>query len=134
MFAGRGLFGLAALLLFCITDLQAQEIGGASRDNTTGLTIKVDGVDEPVYRIGGTVNPPRVVSSPKLTFGNIGSKAGTVAITMVVTSKGEPADIKISKHLGPSEDARALEAAAKYKFKPATKDGKPVSVQLLLEI
>jgi periplasmic protein TonB len=114
----------------------AQEIGYGG-NIIPGMTVKVDGVDEPVYRVGGGVKPPRAVVHPSAEFSDEARKngtTGTVLLTVVVTSKGDVTQIRISKSLGSGLDEKAIEAVRQWKFKPATKDGQPVSVQVSMEM
>jgi TonB family protein len=47
---------------------------------------------------------------------------------------GRPRDIKVSRQLGMGLDQKAIEAVRMWRFEPATKDGKPVAVQINVEV
>jgi TonB family protein len=47
---------------------------------------------------------------------------------MVVTAKGKVRDVKVAKGLDQCCDRRAAAAVSTWRFKPAAKDGEPVSV------
>ncbi len=49
-------------------------------------------------------------------------------------ANGEPAELSIINPIGMGLDERAIEAVRKYRFKPAMKDGKPVTVRLSVEV
>ena len=49
---------------------------------------------------------------------------GTVVLSLVVTAKGDAADIKVARALG-SLDQKAIEAVSPWKFEPATKMESP---------
>lgn len=122
--------------LFWVGYSHAQEISGATAA-IPRMTVKVDGVDEPVYRVGRDVKPPRSIYQPAAQFSDEARRngtTGTVTLTMVVTSKGDTALIRVSKSLGSGLDEKAIEAVRQWKFKPATKDGQPVSVQVSVEV
>jgi len=51
---------------------------------------------------------------------------------MVVDLEGKPRHIVIVQPLGYGLDARAVEAAAKFRFTPATIRGKPVASTVLM--
>ncbi len=100
------------------------------------LTVKVDGVDEPVYHVGCDVKPPEIVSEPKPRSENP-NPYGAVVVAMVLTSKGDIVNARVVGVEGkvPAKQlARAIEAASQYRFKPSTLLGKPVSVQIAIEV
>jgi len=51
-----------------------------------------------------------------------------------VDEKGNPSHIKVIKSLGHGLDESAVDAVRKYKFKPATRDGVPVKVDLYIDV
>lgn len=55
---------------------------------------------------------------------------GTVWLRTVVDVKGRPGAIEVLKSVQSSVDKAAVAALSKWKFKPASKDGKPVAYQL----
>jgi periplasmic protein TonB len=54
-------------------------------------------------------------------------------VSLIVTPEGTTRDIKVTKSLTSDLDQKAVEAVRKWKFKPATKDGQPVAVQISAE-
>jgi TonB family protein len=58
----------------------------------------------------------------------------TVVLELIVTRDGLPEDIKVVRSVGPALDNKAIEAVRKWKFAPATKNGKPVTVQIRVEV
>jgi TonB family protein len=55
-------------------------------------------------------------------------------ISLIVDANGMPQSPKVVKSLSPAMDQNALEAVEKYRFKPATKNGQPVSVMMTIEV
>jgi TonB family protein len=47
---------------------------------------------------------------------------------------GKPRDIKVARSLGLGLDEKAIEALKQWRFEPAMKDGKPVAVQVSVEV
>jgi len=59
---------------------------------------------------------------------------GTVLLSIVVTREGTVRDAKVTTSLEKSLDQQALDTVSKWKFEPATKDGKPVPVRIAVEM
>jgi periplasmic protein TonB len=93
---------------------------------------------EIVYRLGRDgVTPPRAIYRVDPTYDDASRKAkisSAVVLTIIVTPDGNPKSIRIAKSLSPSLDQRAIEAVAQWKFAPATKDGKPVAIQVDIQV
>jgi len=89
-----------------------------------------------VYRVGGGVTAPRAIYAPSPEYTDKARKAkinGTVVLSLIVTPEGEARDVRVTKSLTVDLDIKAVEAVRKWKFKPATKDGQPVAVQISAE-
>ena len=79
---------------------------------------------------------PRAIYAPSPEYTDKARKAkinGTVVLSLIVTSEGEARDVRVTKSLTVDLDIKAVEAVRKWKFKPATKDGQPVAVQISAE-
>jgi TonB family protein len=85
-----------------------------------------------VYRLGGSVTAPRVITEVKPTYTNdaLTQKIqGTVVLELVVRSNGRPSDIRIVRSLDPGGlDEQAIIAAEQWRFEPGRLSGKPVDV------
>ena len=78
----------------------------------------------------------RVLSKPEPTYSEAARRAGvtgTVVIKCVFGSDGEVRNLFVMRALGYGLTSRAVEAARKIKFTPASKDGRPVSMYMQLE-
>lgn len=60
--------------------------------------------------------------------------SGTVILSVEVGTDGRASHAKIVKSLGLGLDEKAIEAIGKWRFRPGTKDGKPVSMPVDLEM
>jgi len=60
--------------------------------------------------------------------------SGDVEIYLWVLPDGSPSRLRIAKAAGMGMDEQALLALSHYKFKPATKDGKPITVDLYVDV
>ncbi len=88
---------------------------------------------------GSGVKPPRAIytPSPKVSEEDRNDKSkykGVAVLSMTVSTEGKPTDIKVIKSLGPALDKKAIDAVNTWKFDPATKDCKPVAVQIAVEV
>jgi TonB family protein len=125
------------LLLFCVAVLVAQEEPAKTPPPPPTLTVVVNGVSEPVYKVRDGVKPPRATYSPDPEFSEEARRQkvqGAVLLDIIVTSAGKPERIKVVQGRGYGLDEKAVEAVSQWKFKPATKDGKPVSVEIAVEV
>jgi len=91
---------------------------------------------EPVYELGDGITPPRLVHQVIPEYQGkkgVGVK-GSVAIAMVITSKGLPENPRVVQGLDPDIDKSAIEAIKQWRFRPAEKDKKPVAVKVTVEV
>jgi periplasmic protein TonB len=95
------------------------------------------GVGGGVFRVGGGVSAPKATFSPDPEYSEEARKAkfqGTCVLWLIVGPDGHPRDIRVSRTLGLGLDEKAIEAVKNWKFDPAMKDGKPVAVQINVEV
>ena len=92
------------------------------------------------HQIGAGVTSPVVLQKVDPYYTSAAMKAwiqGEVVLDGVVTAEGMLTELRIVRSLDPVNglDQAALDAAAKWRFKPGMKDGQPVRVrvQLVLE-
>ncbi len=90
-----------------------------------------------VFHVGGNVRPPSLIFSPEPEFSEEARKAkfsGNVLVYLIVDESGNPTHIKVSRGIGMGLDEKAIEAVRQYKFKPAIMNGKPVKVDLTVDV
>jgi TonB family protein len=95
------------------------------------------GVGGGVYRVGGGVTAPQLVSKIEPEYSEEARKAkyqGTVTLYIQVDASGKAINMRVLHSLGLGLDEKAMEAVKKWKFKPGTKDGKPVTVEAQIEV
>ena len=119
---------------------------GIGSGNGTGIDVgygpgigpgRSGGVGGDVYRIGGGVVAPRPIYDPDPEYSDEARKAkyqGVVVLWVVVGTDGLPKDVRVSRSLGLGLDQKAIEAVRNWRFQPATLDGRPVAVQLNIEV
>ena len=89
------------------------------------------------FRIGGSVSAPVATVKPGPEYDASARERGVqgeVLIAMVVDQDGLPQNLHVIKSLDSGLDQKALEAVAKWRFKPGMKDGQPVPVQATLAV
>jgi TonB family protein len=95
------------------------------------------GIGGGVFRVGGGVSAPRALDTPDPEYSEEARKAkyqGTCVLWLIVGPDGKPRDIKVARALGMGLDQKAIEAVRNWKFEPAMKDGRPVAVQINVEV
>jgi periplasmic protein TonB len=102
-------------------------IGPGSGENTGGG----------VMHIGGGVSKPVVLYQVDPEFSEEARKAkfsGSVYVYLWVGTDGKPSHVRVIRGVGMGLDEKAVEAVRQYRFQPAMKDGKPVQVDLYVNV
>jgi protein TonB len=100
------------------------------------------------YHVGCGVKPPVVINQSEPQFSEIARQQninGTVTVSLVVDAQGNPQNVHVVHSIADTVDSRhraaaltldqaAIDTVKNYKFKPATKDGKPVPIILNVTI
>jgi periplasmic protein TonB len=90
-----------------------------------------------VRRVGGGVSSPVVIYQVEPEFSEEARKAkfmGIVTVNLIVDSKGMPQNVHVLRGVGMGLDQKAVEAVRQYRFKPAMAEGKPVPVELNVQV
>jgi TonB family protein len=90
-----------------------------------------------VFRVGKGVAPPVLLSKTEPEYSEQARKAryqGSVMLYVQIDPSGEPTNIKVVRALGLGLDQKAMEAIAKWKFRPGSKEGNPVTVEATIEV
>lgn len=95
------------------------------------------GIGGGVYKVGGGISAPQAVSTPDPEYTEEARNAktqGMCVLWLIVDDHGNPRDIRVVRGLGFGLDAKAIEAVKQWRFQPAMKDGRPVNVQISVEV
>lgn len=87
--------------------------------------------------VGGGVSAPAVLHSVQPEFTDQARQSnfqGTVGLQLIVDAQGNPQNIHVIRRLGMGLDEKAVEAVREYKFRPATYQGHPVAVQIVVDV
>jgi TonB family protein len=128
--------GFALVRLVSIeTRLGKDDLARASRDHESAIRQTYSSQD--ATRLGAGVIAPRVISSREPPYSENARKAkiqGTVTLSLIVDTNGEPADIAVLLPLGDGLDEKAVEAVNAWRFQPGTKGGQPVPIQTTIQV
>lgn len=111
--------------------------GGLGPGNGVGYGPGDVGGIRGAYSVGAGVSRPIVLTKVDPEYSEEARKAkysGTVMLEVIVDTEGRARDIRVSRSLGMGLDEKAVEAVTKWKFKPGTKEGRPVNVRALIEV
>lgn len=90
-----------------------------------------------VMSVGGGVSAPMVLHSVEPEFtaeARAANFQGSVSIQLIVDSQGNPQNVHVVRHLGMGLDEKAVAAVREYRFRPAMYEGRPVAVQLVIDV
>ncbi len=90
-----------------------------------------------VAHVGGSVRAPVLTYQVDAEFSEEARKAkfsGNVMVTLIVDEHGNPTHVRVERGVGMGLDEKAVEAVRQYRFKPATEGGKPVPVEMNIEV
>jgi TonB family protein len=91
-------------------------------------------VYERVYAIGDGVSAPVLLSKVEPAYIDDTQPAGSVVLHVEVDPSGNVANIRVVRGMGPDLNARAIETASQWQYRPGMKDGVPVTVALQVEV
>jgi protein TonB len=90
-----------------------------------------------VRQVGGGVSAPTLVYKVEAEFSEEARKAkvsGNVVVGLIVDEKGNAIRVHVVRGLGMGLDEKAVEAVRQFRFKPAMENGKPVKVEVNVEV
>ena len=97
-------------------------------DDRTELTVPTPSPIRGVVLEPTALTQARAFCTPEARAANF---SGNGFVSLIVTENGDVRDVKIAKSTGiASLDRNILQAAEKYRFRPATEDGTPVAFQI----
>jgi TonB family protein len=88
-------------------------------------------------QVGGDVRPPEKLFAPQPQYTEIARKAriqGVVIVQAIIDKEGKVTNIKVLKGLPMGLEEAAVDAMKQWKFKPATLNGRPVTVYYNLTV
>jgi TonB family protein len=96
------------------------------------------GVAQPsIIQRANPIEPPIALTSLWAAYPRRARKRrlrGTVVISFVITKEGLPADLHLTRSVAHDLDESALRAVRRLRFKPATRDGRPVPAHVTIDV
>jgi TonB family protein len=95
------------------------------------------GVGGGVFRVGGGVSAPSLISKVEPEYSEEARKAkyqGLVLLYVEVDPNGRAQNVRVLRSLGLGLDEKAMEAVKRWRFRPGMKDGRPVTVVATVEV
>lgn len=83
------------------------------------------------------ITPPRLISAPDPAYPRgVREEAGpqTVTLSVVVGSNGKACNPQVNDSPGPEFERAALDAIRDWRWKPGSREGKPIAVQITVEM
>jgi TonB family protein len=97
-----------------------------------------DAADRPIFQIGKDgVKAPIPVYTPPPAFSEEarqGRYHATVLLDVTMDERGTINRIRIERAVGLGLDQNAVDTVKTWRFKPATRDGQPVPIEMLIEV
>lgn len=93
--------------------------------------------DEEPLRVGGDVLAPVRIAGDPPQYPDAAREArlqGIVILEIVIDRNGEVTNTRVLKGLPMGLDAAAVEAVRTWRFRPATRDGKPVAIYFIVPV
>jgi TonB family protein len=83
------------------------------------------------------VTAPIPIFTPEAEFSDEARRQkyqGICTLTIVVDTQGNPQDVRVLHALGMGLDEKAIDAVKRYRFKPGTKNGRPVPTRITVAV
>jgi gamma-glutamyltranspeptidase/glutathione hydrolase len=106
-------------------------------DNVNSAQPDAAALPPGMYRVGNGVTPPKVTFSPDPEYPEEARAAkieGAVNLWVVVGSDGKVHDVRVREGIGHGLDEKAVAAVRNWRFNPATHEGRPVAVQINVQV
>lgn len=123
---------LFPMLLLALVQAAGQDSPEPRSGGVQSGICRGDGKDSP-----DCITPPLATYSPDPEYPKKERKAGhegDVILRLVIGTDGATHDITVARPLSPEFDAAAIEAVKTWKFSPATKNGKPISLHTDVQV
>ena len=128
-----------AIISFSLSSVAAAQTGKTAADSSSiSTTTTVDDEAFNAYlRVSGDMKPPKATKSPDPDYPQIPADAepnGVVVMLVGINPKGRVELVHVLRSSNDAFQNSAVSTVKTWKFSPAKKDGKPVPVQVTVEM
>jgi protein TonB len=121
-----------------VQEVEQPDLDIPADDTVYGIPEGPPAVDDnaPIV-VGGDVKAPEKISAPPPQYTEIARKAriqGVVIVQAIIDKEGNVTNVKVLKGLPMGLEEAAVDAIKQWKFKPATLNGRPVTVYFNLTV
>ena len=127
------LFTLLACTCLQVAGIQTSSSQDESQQETPIALAKVCSEKNPPP----CATPPRVISQPSAQFSEPARGKefnGICTLSVNVEPDGSTSHVRVLRSVGKDLDEKAIKAVKAWKFKPAMLHGKPVTVQIAIQV
>jgi len=132
------LTALAIVIIALTAPINAQSSRTAADSSSISTTTTVDDEAFNAYlRVSGDMKPPKATKSPDPDYPQIPADAepnGVVVMLVGINPKGRVELVHVLRSSNDAFQNSAVSTVKTWKFSPARKDGKPVPVQVTVEM
>ena len=132
------LTALAIVIIALTAPINAQSSRTAADSSSISTTTTVDDEAFNAYlRVSGDMKPPKATKSPDPDYPQIPADAepnGVVVMLVGINPKGRVELVHVLRSSNDAFQKSAVSTVKTWKFSPARKDGKPVPVQVTVEM
>ncbi|HEX6467224.1 MAG TPA: M56 family metallopeptidase, partial [Terriglobales bacterium] len=126
------------LLALCLS-VSAFSFNVDSSTNTASVVPSAAGTSpgQDIYKVGPGIVPPKVISKVNPTYPEAAKKAkqkGNVQLALIIGADGSVENVRVEKSVSPDLDKSAIDAVRQWTWEPALKDGRPVKVEVHIDI
>jgi TonB family protein len=128
---------LAVFLAMATSGWTQTQQGDASSMSTSAAAAADDPAFVGFQTVTKGIKPPKAISTPDPKYPDLPQDAeprGTVVLLIGVNTKGHVGPVRVLRSDESVFEKTAVETVKKWKFKPAQKDGRPVPVQITVEM
>ncbi len=132
---------LLSLIALAISLLLVPGHAWAQTNNAQSSSTISPAADDPAFAsfqpVTKGIKPPKATSAPDPKFPDLPADAeprGTVVMLIGVNTKGHVEAVRVLRSDQQAFETTAVATVKKWKFKPAEKDGRPIPVQITVEM
>ena len=131
------LTALAIVIIALTAPINAQSSRTAADSSSISTTTVDDEAFNAYLRVSGDMKPPKATKSPDPDYPQIPADAepnGVVVMLVGINPKGRVELVHVLRSSNDAFQNSAVSTVKTWKFSPARKDGKPVPVQVTVEM